>query len=111
MNFGMRRVVASVKAAAVMSQMYTGQQITIKELSGKCDLSVSYLEQIFREFRKAGLVTSVRGPGGGYHLENTELNVSDVVRAVTNVGATEFFAPVLNALESIPVSEMNKDGL
>lgn len=108
MNFGIKRVVASVQAASVFSQMYTGQPVTIREISEKSGLSDSYLEQIFRHFRNAEIVSSIRGPGGGYHLKKQDLTVSDVVKAVSSAATSEFFSPVLQALEAVPVSAMNK---
>lgn len=104
MNFRIKRVVASVKAASVLCEMYTGQPVTIKEISEKSGLSDSYLEQIFTLFRKAKIVRSIRGPGGGYHLKKMDLTVSDIARAVCSVSTNEYFHPVLTALESVPVS-------
>ena len=45
---------------------------------------MSYLEQLFSRLRKRGLVSSARGPGGGYRLSNPaeEISVLDVIRAV-----------------------------
>lgn len=47
-------------------------------------LSLAYLEQIFARLRRAGLVASARGPGGGYRLarETTAISISDIVDAV-----------------------------
>lgn len=47
---------------------YSRGPITIKEISERQDVSVAYLEQILNTLRKAGLVKSVKGPGGGYML-------------------------------------------
>jgi Rrf2 family iron-sulfur cluster assembly transcriptional regulator len=44
--------------------------------------SLSYLEQIFAQLLKAGLVESVRGPGGGYKVVSLESSVSDIVLAI-----------------------------
>src|SRR5574340_1056096 len=41
------------------------------EISERQDVSVAYLEQILNTLRKAGLISSVRGPGGGYVLSGT----------------------------------------
>lgn len=108
MNFGIKRIVAAVKAASVFSQMYCGKPVSIRDISSVCGLSPSYLEQIFSNFVKAKIVTSIRGPGGGYHLEKKDLTVSDVVKAVSSSASNEFFIPVLAALESVPVSTLNK---
>lgn len=47
-------------------------------------ISKPYLEQLFSRLRRRGLVTSVRGPGGGYRLakEAETLSVAEVVAAV-----------------------------
>lgn len=47
-------------------------------------ISLSYLEQLFARLRRAGLVRSVRGPGGGYLLVQSPaaINVSSIVDAV-----------------------------
>lgn len=41
-----------------------GQPVSLAEISERQDISLSYLEQLFSKLRKAGLVTSMRGPGG-----------------------------------------------
>ena len=45
---------------------------------------MGYLEQLMRMLKRAGLVTSVRGAGGGYHLAKpaTEISVGDILRAL-----------------------------
>ena len=47
-------------------------------------ISLSYLEQLFANLRREGLVRSVRGPGGGYRLKRDagEICVADVISAV-----------------------------
>ena len=42
--------------------------IPLAGISERQDISLSYLEQLFAQLRRQGLVQSVRGPGGGYHL-------------------------------------------
>ena len=49
--------------------------VPLAEISERQGISLSYLEQLFSRLRKAGLVKSVRGPGGGYRLG---LNPSDI---------------------------------
>jgi Rrf2 family transcriptional regulator, iron-sulfur cluster assembly transcription factor len=65
--------------------------VTLAGISERQGISLSYLEQLFTRLRKQGLVTSTRGPGGGYSLGRParELKVADVVTAVDeNVDAT-----------------------
>jgi Rrf2 family iron-sulfur cluster assembly transcriptional regulator len=42
--------------------------VTLAGVSDRQKISLSYLEQLFGKLRRHGLVESVRGPGGGYHL-------------------------------------------
>ena len=44
--------------------------LSLGEISRRQDISLPYLEQLFVKLRRAGLVDSVRGPGGGYRLAN-----------------------------------------
>lgn len=61
-----------------------GRPISLSEISERQQISLSYLEQLFARLRKAGLVKSARGPGGGYTLSRTagDLFVSEIVLAV-----------------------------
>jgi Rrf2 family iron-sulfur cluster assembly transcriptional regulator len=58
--------------------------ITLGDISKRQDISLAYLEQLFVKLRRAGLVESVRGPGGGYKLarSTSEIRVFDVLSAV-----------------------------
>jgi Rrf2 family protein len=60
------------------------EPLSIREIAVLEDLSEQYLEQIFRDLRKAGLVQSIRGAHGGYLLndKSKEITVGDVIRAV-----------------------------
>ncbi len=58
--------------------------VTLGEISARQDISLPYLEQLFVKLRRANLVDSVRGPGGGYRLARpaSEIRVVDVLAAV-----------------------------
>lgn len=58
--------------------------VPLADISERQGISLSYLEQLFARLRKQGLVSSVRGPGGGYQLgrEAKDISVSDVISAV-----------------------------
>ncbi|RKF17040.1 Rrf2 family transcriptional regulator [Roseovarius spongiae] len=58
--------------------------VTLGEVSRRQDISLPYLEQLFVKLRRAELVVSVRGPGGGYRLARpaSEIRVSEVLAAV-----------------------------
>ena len=58
--------------------------ITLADISKRQGISLSYLEQLFAKLRKSALVSSARGPGGGYRLsrEAEEINVAAIISAV-----------------------------
>jgi Rrf2 family iron-sulfur cluster assembly transcriptional regulator len=58
--------------------------VTLAAISERQHISLSYLEQLFGKLRRRNLVSSVRGPGGGYRLAQPMQNVSvaDIVIAV-----------------------------
>ena len=58
--------------------------VTLAAISERQHISLSYLEQLFGKLRRAKLVSSVRGPGGGYNLARPTPNitVADIVTAV-----------------------------
>jgi Rrf2 family transcriptional regulator, cysteine metabolism repressor len=61
-----------------------GLPLPIREIAVLEGISEQYLEQIFRDLKKAGLVESVRGAHGGYLLRysNEKISVGDIIRAV-----------------------------
>ena len=58
--------------------------VPLADISERQGISLSYLEQLFSRLRKNGLVSSVRGPGGGYLLGKhaNEIAVGMVISAV-----------------------------
>ena len=58
--------------------------VSLADISERQGISISYLEQLFAKLRKNDLVSSVRGPGGGYRLSrgSMEIFVAQVVDAV-----------------------------
>ena len=58
--------------------------VALADIAARQDISLSYLEQLFAKLRRGGLVTSVRGPGGGYRLSRPsgELRIADIILAV-----------------------------
>lgn len=58
--------------------------ITLADIAQRQGISLSYLEQLFSRLRKQSLVSSVRGPGGGYSLGRgaSEIFVAEVISAV-----------------------------
>ena len=58
--------------------------VPLSEIAERQSISLSYLEQIFNKLRRHLIVRSVRGAGGGYHLNKkpTDITVADIIEAV-----------------------------
>lgn len=71
-------------ALADLALQPDGALTSLGEISKRQDISLAYLEQLFVKLRRAGLVTSVRGPSGGYRLAMgpSDIRVSDILAAV-----------------------------
>ena len=74
----------AVTAMVDLSMRQTRGPVTLAAISERQHISLSYLEQLFGKLRRAKLVNSVRGPGGGYNLAKatSEISVADIIRAV-----------------------------
>jgi Rrf2 family iron-sulfur cluster assembly transcriptional regulator len=58
--------------------------VTLAAISERQHISLSYLEQLFGKLRRARIVNSVRGPGGGYNLARPagSITVAEIIVAV-----------------------------
>ncbi len=75
----------AVTALLDLSLHQSGKEFTsLSKIAARQDMPISYLEQLFRNLRKAGIVEAARGPTGGYRLSrhSSEINVSEVVASV-----------------------------
>ncbi len=70
-----------VRAMFEIARGYPEQPVTIKEISERQDVSVPYLEQILNKLRRAGLIKSMKGPGGGYLLARRpdEISIASIL--------------------------------
>ena len=77
---GRYAVVALIDLATAKGE----QPTSLAAISRRQDISLPYLEQLFVRLRRAGLVVSARGPGGGYRLARPaeEINLVEVLDAV-----------------------------
>ena len=73
-----------LRALIDLAQNSGEEPVSITSISTRQDLSERYLEQLMSMLKKAGLVRSVRGAGGGYVLARKleEISVGDVLRAL-----------------------------
>ena len=62
----------------------TNGPTSLAEISKRQEISLSYLEQLFAKLRRAKLVSSVRGPGGGYQLgaSSGAISIAKIINAV-----------------------------
>ncbi|MCB1791173.1 MAG: Fe-S cluster assembly transcriptional regulator IscR [Gammaproteobacteria bacterium] len=81
----------AVTAMLDLALHHGGGPITLADIAQRQGISLSYLEQLFARLRKRHLVSSVRGPGGGYTLGRgaNDIFVAQVISAVDeNVDTT-----------------------
>ena len=71
-------------ALADLALASENELVSLGEISKRQDISLPYLEQLFVKLRRAGIVESVRGPGGGYKLSKSAdaIRVSEILEAV-----------------------------
>lgn len=81
---GRYAVMAMVDLASREANARGGGPVCLAEIATRQQLSQSYLEQLFAKLRRAKLVCSVRGPGGGYHLGRPAdtIAIAEIVTAV-----------------------------
>ena len=74
----------AVTAMIDLAMRNGARPVTLADISERQKISLSYLEQLFGKLRRRALVSSVRGPGGGYQLAKRmeEVSVADIIRAV-----------------------------
>ena len=74
----------AVMAMVDLSTHFGDGPVTLADIAERQEISLSYLEQLFAKLRRAGLVKSVRGPGGGYRLSflPDSIRIADIVMAV-----------------------------
>lgn len=81
---------------------------TLSDLSADQGISLSYLEQLFAQLRREGIVVGVRGPGGGYRLAKDieDISVASIMTAVDDQAYTPPVANTLVTDEQRPTDNM-----
>jgi Rrf2 family iron-sulfur cluster assembly transcriptional regulator len=74
----------AVMAMADIALNTDGAPVPLVGIAQRQEISQEYLEQLFAKLRRAGLVDSARGPGGGYTLtrDPDEVRIADIIQAV-----------------------------
>ena len=76
-RYALRAVLAMAEASP------SGKPVSIKSISEREDISAEFLEQIFFRLRRAGVIGSVRGPGGGFYFARPldHISLMDILEA------------------------------
>ena len=71
-----------VRAMFEIAKGWPEKPTTIRQIAERQDVSVAYLEQILNTLRRAGLIQSIKGPGGGYVLSRTptEIAIGEILK-------------------------------
>lgn len=74
----------AANATATVENPGDARPVALADIAARQDISLSYLEQLFAKLRRGGLVSSVRGPGGGYRLARPSgaVRIADIIMAV-----------------------------
>ena len=88
-----------LRALIDLAQYGGDEPMSITSIAGRQGISERYLEQLMSLLKKAGIVSSVRGAGGGYRVAKDlhDVSVGDVLRALEG------------SLESVDCSAINDD--
>lgn len=79
--------------------------VPLSDIAVRQQISLSYLEQMFSKLRQHGLVSSTRGPGGGYTLghRTDAITVADIITAVEDA------PPKVKVQEPVLTQDMAQD--
>lgn len=74
----------AIRALTLMSTFFEGKYFQVKQITRMEDISPTYLSKILRDLTKAGLLTSVRGPAGGFSLSKPpeDITLKDVIEII-----------------------------
>ena len=98
----------AVTAMMDLAMRQTRGPVTLAAISERQHISLSYLEQLFGKLRRHKLVSSVRGPGGGYNLARTPqvMTVAEIISAqggfLINTRELQPFTAVVATFSAVP---------
>jgi Rrf2 family iron-sulfur cluster assembly transcriptional regulator len=77
----------AVTAMMELALQHNKGPVTLADISAQQSISISYLEQLFARLRQHGLVTGMRGPGGGYCLARpaSEITIANILSTVDDI--------------------------
>jgi Rrf2 family protein len=95
-----------VRAMFELAKNYNYKQghLTIKEIARRQSVSIAYLEQLLNKLRRAGLIKSLKGPGGGYVLSKKpeEISIGMILNALEGpIAITQCLGPYAKGCKRI----------
>lgn len=84
MRFGIKSHYALLAMVDVATHGSAATPVRLSQISERQKLPLPYLEQLFNQLKNSGLITSVRGQKGGYHLSSsaTNLSIDQILEAI-----------------------------
>jgi Rrf2 family protein len=91
----------ALRSLLILVEVGRGDAVRLQQIAETQRVPRKYLELIMLDLKKAGIVTSVRGPKGGYRLTRSPQDISfgEVVRAIEgpialiSCASGNFYAP------------------
>lgn len=73
-----------IRAVLFLASLETGIRAGVKEIATGLNVPAPFLAKILQQLAKAGLISSVKGPGGGFYLspENADSNLSEIINCI-----------------------------
>jgi Rrf2 family protein len=86
-----KKMLYAIEAVLDIAYHAGGEPVQSREITRRQSIPKRYLEQTLQQLVRAGLLTGVRGPRGGYRLarERRRISVGEIVRVVRNLEAGE----------------------
>ncbi|RKX78070.1 MAG: AsnC family transcriptional regulator [Spirochaetes bacterium] len=82
----------ALRAVLTLAQNSQEKPVSIKQLAKEEDISPEFLEQIFFRLKKTGMISSTRGPGGGFRLNRNPSEIT-LTQILTGAGEGTGFTP------------------
>jgi Rrf2 family protein len=81
---------ALAASIVIANKVSGGSNVTVASISDELEISKIYLEQVFSQLKKEGILVSMKGPKGGYKFARPAANISvwDILTAL-EIGLTE----------------------
>lgn len=99
-----KKMLFAIEAVLDIAYHAGGEPVQSREITRRQDIPRRYLEQTLQQLVRAGILSGVRGPKGGYRLarERRRISVGDIVRVIQDIEALE------DMPEDMPGSQLGK---